>query len=401
VGQAFSSAANFALMVLAGRLLGPGGLGVVVIGYAAYQLVASLQRAIVTQPLIADAASRPASERRHLARSGLTLVATTGLAAAAGLGLTGFLIGGNVGRGLLIFSPWLVGGLLQEFWKAFLFQEGRGAEGAASDCIRLLAMLAGLPIVLAWRNDFVVVGLWGAALVVGLIVAAWRLPARPAPPAALGSAFRQGTWLLGRWLGAREIIFQLLTYATVLILAAVIGTKGLGGLRSAEALFSPFSLIAAALVLPALPALSRAVVASRSGARRLALQLSGLSLSFGLVYFVVMAFFGPWLLVRLFGSSFSRFESLVWPMAATQLFNAAAFSFTVLLSAEKRGPASLVAGTITSTAVLGCATLLASTNGVVGAAWGIAAGSAIGSATTILFGLGWSERGRPPRGQVL
>src|SRR5205809_309760 len=68
VGQVFASATNFALTLGAGRLLGPSGLGVVVIGYAAYQLVAGLARAVLTQPVIAHAAPLPAVERLWFAR---------------------------------------------------------------------------------------------------------------------------------------------------------------------------------------------------------------------------------------------------------------------------------------------------------------------------------------------
>ena len=72
VAQVFSSPTNFALTVVAGRLLGPAGLGVVVVGFSVYQLVAGLQRAIVMQPIVADAAPRGATERRWLADSGLS-----------------------------------------------------------------------------------------------------------------------------------------------------------------------------------------------------------------------------------------------------------------------------------------------------------------------------------------
>ena len=59
-----------------------------------------------------------------------------------------------------------------------------------------------------------------------------------------------------------------------------------------------------------------------------------------------MLFIGDWLLAHLFGESFASFGDLVWPMASAQVFSAAGFSFTVLLSAEKRGRASFVAGLV-------------------------------------------------------
>jgi O-antigen/teichoic acid export membrane protein len=383
VGQGFSSASNFALTVLAGRLLGPRQLGVIVIGFAAYQLVAGLQRAIVTQPVVAHASPLPRAERELFARSVLTVNLVSGAIAAALMSLVGLAVGGHVGRGLLLFAPWVLIGLLQEFWKTILFQEGRGAAGAASDCVRFAVMLAALPVATAWEQDYVVVGLWGAGATVGLAVATVRLPLLPERLRSAAAAWRKRAWGLGRWLGAREVVYQLLTYTMVLLLAAIIGTRNLGGLRSAEALFSPFSLIAAALVLPSLPLLSRAASVSHVQARRLAFRISGLAVAFGLAYFALMALLGPWLLVTLFGHSFSPFKSLVWPMAAAQVFLAAGSSFTILLSAERRGRASFAAGVVGAAATVACAAALAAVFGVKGAAWGMAAGAAVASVTVV------------------
>src|ERR687897_566004 len=80
VGQGCSSATNFGLSVMAGQLLGPRGLGIVFIGFVAYQLVLGLQRAVVTQPLIAQTAPLAALHRLPPSYSGLTVTLATGLA---------------------------------------------------------------------------------------------------------------------------------------------------------------------------------------------------------------------------------------------------------------------------------------------------------------------------------
>jgi O-antigen/teichoic acid export membrane protein len=387
VAQACSSGTNFLLVVIAGRFLGPGGLGVVVVGFAGYQLVAGLQRALVTQPIVAHAAPLPDDDRRQLAQSGLTIVAGSGGVATLLVVVIGLGLGGNVGRGLLIFAPWLIAALLQEFWKTILFQEGRGAAGAASDCVRLAVIALSIPVVLTWKHDYVVVAGWGVSAAAGLTVAITRFPGRPEPVGAATAAWHERAWGLGRWLGAREVVWQSLAYATVLSLAVILGATGLGGLRSAQALFSPFSLVAAALVLPALPALSRAAAASSGRALALAFRIGAGAVAFGLAYMAAMAVVGPWLLVHLFGRSFSPFSGLVWPMAAGQAFAAAGVSFTLLLSAEKRGLASFVAGVAASTASIAFATGLALAYGVTGAAWGMATGSGVGSTTVIYLAL--------------
>lgn len=400
VAQIFSSATNFGLILLTGRLLGPGGLGVVVIGLGAYQLVAGLQRAFVTQPFVAEAAPLSPAERRSLANSGLMIVTCSGLVATIIVAVSGYWVSGNVGRGLLVFAPWIVVGLLQDFWKTILFQERRGAAAAASDCVRFSAIAFSLPIALLWRHDYVVVGAWGLSAAFGLVVSMLAFPVRPEPVGAALGAWRQRGWVLGRWLGARELVFQVLTYAKILMLAVILGATDLGGLRSAEALFSPYSLVAAALVLPALPALSRAAAVSHSQALGLAFRICALAMGFGLAYMVLMAFAGQWLLVHLFGQSFSPFTGLVWPMATAQLLSAAGVAFTLLLWAEKRGPASFLAGAIAAGASLLGATAFALAYGLTGAAWGFAAGSGVESATVIYLALRKRARDRGREGPL-
>ena len=384
VAQGFSSAVNFGLSVIAGRLLGPTGLGVVFIGFVAYQLILGLQRGGIIQPLVAHAAPLAARERERLARSGLTAVLLSGGVASIAFALAGLAVGGDLGRGLLIFAPWIVAGLLQEFWKAVLFQEGEGRAGAFSDGTRFVVMALVVPLAVIQRSDYVIVSAWGIAAAAGLGVGLLSLPISPGRPGEALNWLRRNAWALGKWLSIREIVYQVGAYATVVVLALVIGSENLGGLRSAEALFSPFSLIAAAFVLPALPALSQELAISRRAARRLALRMNLIALALGAGYFVVMAFHGSWLLTHIFGRSFARFDALIWPMATMQLLGAASFAFAVLLIAEKRGRTLVGVAIVGSTATFVLATGLGALTGVTGAAWGFAAATGV---STILVTL--------------
>ena len=385
VAQAFSSATNFGLTLLAGRLLGPSGLGTVVIGFGALQLVAALIRALVTQPIIAYGAPLSRQPRRQLIEAGLSIVACSGILMTLAVGALGIALGGSVGRAFVIFTPWIAVALLQEYWKAALFQEALGVVGALSEGVRGATMILLIPAALAWRDDAVAVGAWGVGTTAGLIVAVAFLPLRTRALRESALLWRRHAGELGRWLGAREVVYQILTYATIVTLAFVIGTRDLGGLRSAEALFSPFSLIAAALVFPALPALSRAAALSAATATRLAAKISVVATAFGLVYFALMALLGPWLLVTLFGHSFSTFTDLVWPMAVSQISFAAAASFNLQFSAENRGSESFAAGVVWSLTIFLAAVALGALFGVAGAAWGMALGAFIGSAFVLLL----------------
>jgi O-antigen/teichoic acid export membrane protein len=388
---------NFGLAVIAGRLLGPRGLGVVFIGFVAYQLASGLQRGIITQPLIAHAAPLGAAERRRLIQSALTVVVLSAGALSVLLGLAGFLASGDFGRGLLLFAPWLVPALLQEFWKAVLFQEGKERAAAFCDATRLAIMALAVPIVLSYRSDYLIVGVWGVAAAIGFVLALGAMRTSLGRPRAAFIWLVRDAWALGRWLGTREMVYQVGTYLTVVALALIIGSRNLGGLRAAEALFSPFSLIAAAFVLPALPALSRELAISRRAAIRLTFRISAAAVALGATYFLVMAEVGQWLLVKLFGDSFAQFDGLIWPMATTQLLAAVSFAFLVLLIAEKRGGALVAAAVAGTTATFLSAAALGALAGVQGAAWGYAIGAAA-SALFVVVAL-QSPRTRRGRGE--
>jgi O-antigen/teichoic acid export membrane protein len=374
------------LTILAAHILGPSGVGVIFIGFAGYQLVLGLERAIVTQPLIADAAARTDSERRRLVGYGFSTTLVSGLALSAGFLVAGRLANNDTGRGLVLFAPWVVAALLFEFWKAVLFQERRARGAAMSDVVRMLVVIGAIPIAAKAGTGSAVVGAWGVGAAAGLVVGALVL--RP-PIGRVWQAlawFRGDGWLLGRWLGAREAVYQVSAFLTVIILARVIGSSDLGGLRAAESLFSPFSLIAAAFLLPALPALSRALTESRELARGLAIRISVFAGIFGFGYLVLMIFAGPWLFTNLFGASFDRYDDLIWPFAASQLFSAGSFAFGVLLIAEKRGGELLGTGIVGGFATLACATIGAWFHGVLGAAWGLTAATVVASALVVVLG---------------
>src|SRR5436305_4042335 len=83
LAQAFSAATNFGLVVISGHLLGPGGLGTLLIGFAAYILLLGFLRALVTDPLVAQTSGSHPHVQRSTARAALTLAASVAFAATA------------------------------------------------------------------------------------------------------------------------------------------------------------------------------------------------------------------------------------------------------------------------------------------------------------------------------
>jgi hypothetical protein len=96
-----------------------------------------------------------------------------------------------------------------------------------------------------------------------------------------------------------------------------------------------------------------------------------------------MLVIGKPLLEALYGADFGPYADLVVPIGTWQIATAAAIGFTLFLSAAQRGGALLVAGLVGSVGQFALMTLLAWTSGLRGAAWGLAAGTAAGSATAV------------------
>lgn len=379
VDQCLSSATNFALFLLAGRALGPSGLGVVLIGFSAYLVALGLQRALVSDPLVSLTSAVGMQDRAAPTRSSLTgvlMLASTASVLTAGAGLV---VPGDIGRGLLLFAPWLVPALVQDFWRTMLFRDNRASAATLNDALWLVAMVA--VFVGAWllRTDWAVVACWGSGATAGAAFGFVQMRSRPESTQRAWVWWRTKAWPFGRWLGVNGILYSFSSYLTIIVLAAMLGTSALGGLRAVESTFAPLSLIAPAIALPGLPAIARELSKSPAAARALALRFGLVASAVIVTYVLVLGLGGRRLIPMLFGASFAPYTGLVWPIGAGQALAASAIGFVLLLKAERRGGAILIAGAVTSAASLGLASALAWFGGVSGAAWGLAGGSAAGA----------------------
>ena len=152
----------------------------------------------------------------------------------------GLVIPGNIGRSFLIIAPWLLPALIQDFWRAVLFQERRAKAAVANDATWALFM--GLTVPLAWffATDWAIIGCWGVAR--RSLERSSALPRRELSRFPFPSAFswwRTRSWPFGRWLGSESVIYAVATFGTVFVLTALLGASDLGGLRAAQSIFAP------------------------------------------------------------------------------------------------------------------------------------------------------------------
>jgi O-antigen/teichoic acid export membrane protein len=380
VTQAISSLTSLGLSVLAGRTLGASGLGVVFAGWAGYLVLLAIHRALVVNPLIASSSMLSGPDRRTATRAAAAASLTIGVVAACALAILGAVAGGTMGRAWLVFAPWLVPAFAHELLRSALFRDGRGRQATLAQATWLVTLLVLAPVAAGVDSVWVVVGAWGIGAAIAALTAAASVGVSPARLSVMRTWFFEVAFPFGRWLALQEGVLALSLFGLVLILTRILGTAGVGGMRAADSIYAPFTLLGPALLLAALPPVSRAHARSQRDAVRLAIGISGGSVFLTVIYAAVMLVAGSSLLIAFYGGSFEPYADLVVPMCAWQLALAAGYGFGILLLAEKRGKQLFVTGALVSVTLLVASPALAEVYGVRGAVWGFAIAATVGGA---------------------
>ena len=337
LAQTFSAATNFGLVVIGGHVLGASGLGTLLIGFAAYILLLGFLRALVTEPLVASSSGGELSDMALSARGALTLAAVTSVAAAGVLATMGFVLPTRIGHGMLLFAPWLAPALMQDLGRSIVFRDRTRMSAVFSDATWLATMAMATPLAFEWGTDWGVVACWGVGAVSGAGVALGQLRWRPISVRRAMAWWKLNARRLARWLGVQSLLYNVVSYATVLLLAGILGSSDYGGLRAVQSVFAPLTLLGPALALPGLPLVSRLFVDARRRALRVAAELAGLVTAVTGVY-VIALYAVPDVLAFLFGQEFAEFRSIMIPIGIGQLLAAPAFGLTLFLKAAQRGP---------------------------------------------------------------
>jgi len=387
VGQSMSSATTLGLSVLAGRALGVSALGVVAIGLGAYFILLSLQRALVTTPLVSSSSNHVHTERAAATRAAFTLTLIIGAVGSGFLAIVGLMVGGPIGDGMLVFAPWLMPALTQDLLRTSLFRDGNGRTAMLTDVAWLGTLLVCAPFAARIGETWAAVGAWGLGGLVAACLGGAAMRIKPAAPSFARTWFLETAFPFGRWLFLQEGSFVFGFYGLVLLLTPILGATGLGGLRAAETVFAPMSLLAPALVVVGLPAVSRALSRSHESAMKLAAGISGACVLLILVYSGVMVVAGPSILTQVFGDAFEPYGDLVVPMSIWQLTLAIGLGFTILLRGQQRGKVLLLSGTSMALTALVVSPVAAALGGVRGAVWGYISAAAVYGLLVVWFGL--------------
>lgn len=312
--QGVSSVSNFAVTVGVARLTGAAGLGYFSFAYATWQLLSSLHRAVVTDPmtLTGDVRGSMVAVRIRQGVAAEFVLGAAGALVTASIGASLVMSGqGGYGTAMLAIAPWLPLLLLQDYWRWIGFMSRRPGQSLLNDtifnCVQGAAF--GAIFLLHVHSVVLIVAAWGIG---GLAGAVWGLVQyRTSPAFAGGWSLLSERWSLSKWLAGETLLNSVANQGSIFIVGAVLGPVGLGGLRAARTLVAgPSMVLMQAGGSVGLPEATHAY--ERRGWRGL-INVSRVVTGLGLLTtgscVAVVVLWGHSLLRLVYGASFARYQA--------------------------------------------------------------------------------------------
>lgn len=398
--QVLSSASNFAIGVLVGRLAGPSAFGAYIFAFTVWLVVLGIHRALVTEPMVISSAldgDRPSVLRRGL-EADVLLAAGLGLLVAALGGIFLLAGSGDVGFALIVIAVLLPALIAQDYWRAMAFALHRPGYALVNDTVFVGAQAIALAVVIVagGRTAPWFILAWGCGGLAGGIAGFFQFRV-PVYRRGEGPMFVH-TWPFSRWLLADFLTIVAADQTYLLLVAALLGQAAFGNLKAALSLMGPTAVILLTGGNLGLPTLARAnarrgVEGLVSVSRRLTRLVGAAVVGYCALVFVA----GPWLLQLIYGPEFASAGNLARIGAVTYAVAVACFGagIAIRVTRQTRRMWTLRLG-ITALSVAAVVALSAAF-GLAGAAWAGTITAAAGTVVTIVVFRGYvaSVRRRP------
>jgi O-antigen/teichoic acid export membrane protein len=350
------------------------------LAFGAYLLALGFSRSLGSEPLVVRFSGAAEEEWRAAVREAAGTAFTVGTVAGAVAVAAGATWGGPAGASLVAMGLFFPGLLLQDAWRFAFFAAGRGGTAAANDAIWAVTMGLGL-IAFAWwgrasTSGFALV--WGVSgTVAGLLgMAQARVVPRPSDVRTWLAAHRD----LASRFSAKFLVQTGSNQVTLYLIAALAGLTAVGGIRAAQVLLGPLSVVFMGTGLFAVPEASRQ---ARNGSVA-AVRRIGLYVSVGLVAAVTAWAVAAALLPARLGEAILRenwavARSFLAPVALAMAASAVSAGAATALRGLADAGRSLRAAVFQGLLTVAAAAVGASLGGGLGAAWGLAAAHTVAS----------------------
>jgi len=308
-----SSGSNFATGVAVARLSGITQFGQYMIVVVFWLVLVGLHRALITEPMVVT--GRDADDLRSRLAHGLAAETVYSLVACALMAAGGVLAlaaGYPLGGPLVALSVWLPGLLVQDYWRAMAFQQGRPGAALANDLVFVVvqgAAVAGFALA-GWRTVGYMIAAWGLGGLAGALHGFRRFPAVSRP--VEGWRMLARLWPQSRWMLADFASGYLTEQANLLLAAVLLSRVDFGGFRASYTLIGPILILLLAEMNLGLPGATRRARSEDPDAlHHYAQRLSGLTFLCVAAYGLLVVLAGEHLLRAVYGPSFARFGPLV------------------------------------------------------------------------------------------
>lgn len=382
--QGMTSVANFALFIVAARVMPIDEFGNYSIAWAFSMLVVFAGTAVLVDPLPAITSIRRPSIRRPLLAAAVRLSVVMGCALGALLAAGGLIAQAwsptyaELLLCLAVASPLQ---LLQSTARRLCYLLRRESVAAASAAAYAAALIIGIG------------ALWAAALfsasglillsgAASLAAAAVGVAAGCVPLSKVRAPLRKWlmkqSWHSGKWLAGSVVITSLSNFLILSITAVIFGPAASGVLRAVSVLFMPIYQAASAmgsLLIPRIAEVGASSSASRL--RTVALQTVAGAAGLATVYSAVILVFGEDLLVLVYKKpEMAAASGWLWPFSICAVLNAVAAAMAIVLVAIAVTQLTFWARVASTAVLVFGAVCLGPTIGLDAIAWAITVGSA-------------------------
>lgn len=368
--QMVSSATNFLVLVVAGRWLGPRGLGIVSVCLAIAFGAILLERAAVGEPLLVRKTSDTSGA--------LGLAWLLSVAASLLMLIAAFFVSPGLKAPLTILAIVVPALMLQDLGRYVTFRLRRPELALQSDAVWAIGLVAMLVVLATLPNKTpaMILEAWGTGAVLGATYLICTLAAKIRPGEALD--WLRGSRGLSGWMSAQAVTSQLGVQAALVSVGAIAGLEALGSLRAAHALFGPLLMAFTGIGVFAMPRLGSAARIDRSTldreVRRYILVCAVAGIGFGIALTM-----GRYILIPLaFGGGFGQSLPLVLPLAIGWAILGIASPFGYALRALGEGRSVFLVQATGTGMGFALTAALAYRWGALGGAWG-----AFGQQTTL------------------
>jgi O-antigen/teichoic acid export membrane protein len=375
--QALSSVTNFLLSIAVARTVSPREFGAFGLVFATYLLLLNLTRALGSQPLLIRFSASPYDDQRKEIPGATGVAVVIGVVFGVILALASIPCAHTTKVALLALAITLPGLMLQDGWRFVFFAVARPAAAAVNDgiwaifqvtafvALRIHGAETAAPYVLGWGVAATVAAGFGI------------VQTRVWPSLVAGVRWLVAHRDIGPYLSLEFFATSATAQLTLFCVAPFVGLTGVASLRAAQVALGPLGVIYTAILIVAVPELTRIYVRDPARMPRVATLFALVSAASAVIVGAAIYFLPDSIGVALLRDNWEPAQEVIIPSALGLAFSALMTGPFLQMRVVEAVKETLKLRVWLLVAAVGLATLGAAAWGAKGAAWAVALVTAV------------------------